>query len=154
MDSHETWMRMALEEARKAFELGEVPVGAVLVRGDEPIAREHNRTNELGRPRAHAESLAIEEGARVFGDWRLEGTTLYSTLEPCLMCAGMVVLARVPEVVYGARDTRFGAFGSVTDVRGMPNLNHYPGVLGGVLARESRELLREFFRSRRNGAYS
>lgn len=148
---HELWMRVALEEARKAFEKNEVPVGAVLVRDGKLIARDHNRTNELGLPRAHAESLVIDDATSAQGDWRLEGTTLYCTLEPCLMCAGMIVLARIPGVVYGAWDKRFGAFGSVTNVLEMPELNHYPDVHGGVLATDSEALLREFFRARRNG---
>ena len=148
---HEVWMRVALEEARKAMEKEEVPVGAAIVDSDGILlARNHNRTNEMALPMAHAEALVIERACALRGDWRLNNTVLYSTLEPCLMCAGMIVLSRVSHVVYGAWDKRFGAFGSVTDVLAMPDLNHYPEVTGGVLAADSEELLRDFFRSRRN----
>lgn len=146
---HRLFMQAALEEARRAFEKQEVPVGAVLVRDGAVIARNHNRTNELGQPGAHAEALVIREAAETGGDWRLEDTALYCTLEPCLMCAGLIVLSRIPFVYYGAWDKRFGAFGSVTNVLEMPDLNHYPEVRGGVLAGESERLLLEFFRTRR-----
>lgn len=100
-------------------------------------------------PTSHAEHLVITAAAEDRGDWRLEGCTLYTTLEPCLMCAGLAILARVPRIVYGARDRRFGAFGSVTDVLEMPGLNHYPEVLGGCFEEECGELMVEFFRKGR-----
>jgi tRNA(adenine34) deaminase len=142
-------MAIALEMAREAANAGEVPVGAVLL---EPCGRVHadrNRTRETGLPASHAEHLVLSAAAAARGDWRLEGCTLYSTLEPCLMCAGLAVIARVPRIVYGAWDTRFGAFGSVADIHSMQGLNHYPAVSGGCLAEESSRLLREFFRNAR-----
>jgi tRNA(adenine34) deaminase len=142
-------MALALGEARAAAAAGEVPVGAVLLEPDGSFHADRNRTRETGLPASHAEHLAISAAAAARGDWRLEGCTLYSTLEPCLMCAGLAVLARVPRIVYGAWDRRFGAFGSVTDILGMPGLNHYPEVSGGCLAEESARLLREFFRGAR-----
>jgi len=144
-------MGLALTMAREAAAAGEVPVGAVLLEADGTVHADRNRTRETGLPTAHAEHLVISAAAAVRGDWRLEGTTLYSTLEPCLMCAGLAVLARVPRIVYGAWDRRFGAFGSVTDLLAMSGLNHYPEVSGGCLAEESSRLLREFFRRHRNG---
>lgn len=146
---HLDFMRKALTEAEAAFERGEVPVGAVLVTGDGMVFRRSNRTRETGRPWAHAEYLAVDDACRATGDWRLAGSTLYTTLEPCVMCAGLILLARIPLVVYGAWDKRFGAFGSVADLLRMPGLNHYPEVTGGVLADESSRLLKRFFRNHR-----
>lgn len=143
------FMTAALDEARGAFNRGEVPVGAVLVTSCGQVFRQSNRTRETGRPWAHAEQLAVDEACRATGDWRLSGAALYTTLEPCVMCAGLVLLARISLVVYGAWDKRFGAFGSVTDLLEMPYLNHYPKVVGGVLADESSRLLKEFFRNHR-----
>ncbi len=143
------WMQVALEKAEEAFQIGEVPVGAVLLESSGRHFADRNRTAETGMPVSHAEYLVITAAAEDKGDWRLEGCTLYSTLEPCLMCAGLVVLSRIPRVVYGARDKRFGAFGSVTDVLSMPNLNHYPEVFEGCYANESARLLKEFFRKAR-----
>lgn len=145
-------MRLALEQAGDAARMGEVPVGAVLV---EPSGRSYagrNRTIETGLPSSHAEHIVITEAAAARGDWRLDDCILYTTLEPCLMCAGLAVLARIPRIVYGAWDKRFGAFGSVTDVLKMSGLNHYPEVIGGCLAGRSAHLLREFFRQGRSTA--
>ncbi len=142
-------MTLALEEADKAFSSDEVPVGAVLVTPAGEYFHNRNRTRELHSPTAHAEHLVIEAACDARSDWRLEGCTLYTTLEPCLMCAGLIVNSRIPRVVYGARDKRFGAFGSVTDVLEMPGLNHYPEVTGGFMAERSTDLLKEFFRSHR-----
>ncbi|MBD3277741.1 MAG: hypothetical protein GF388_05525, partial [Candidatus Aegiribacteria sp.] len=108
-----------------------------------------NRTRETGLPSAHAEHLVITAAAEDRGDWRLEGCRLYTTLEPCLMCAGLIVLARVPRLVYGAKDKRFGAFGTVTDVLEMKELNHYPEVLGGCFEEEAGMLMKDFFRENR-----
>jgi len=142
-------MKMALEEAEKALFRGEVPVGAVLVTGDGVVFKDSNRTAELHLPQSHAECLVINAACRVRGDWRLEDCTLYATLEPCVMCAGLILVSRIPSVVYGAWDKRFGAFGSVTNLLEMRHLNHYPEVQGGVLAEESARMLKGFFRNRR-----
>ncbi len=148
--TREDCMTMALEEAEKAFSRGEVPVGAVLVTGDGGVFRDSNRTAERHLPQSHAECLVINAACRARNDWRLEDCTLYCTLEPCVMCAGLILVTRVPTVVYGAWDKRFGAFGSVTNLLEMKHLNHYPSVQGGVMAEESSRLLREFFRKRRD----
>ncbi len=149
MNPDEKYMRMALREARKAFDRGEVPVGAVLVNGGYGEYRDSNRTAELHLPQTHAECLVIDAACRAQGDWRLEDATLYVTLEPCVMCAGLILVSRVKRVVYGAWDKRFGAFGSVTNLLEMKHLNHYPEVQGGVLADESARLLKQFFKGRR-----
>jgi tRNA(adenine34) deaminase len=142
-------MRLALREAELALAHDDVPVGAVLVLDGEVIGSGHNERELRADPTAHAEMIAIREGARAAGSWRLLGTVLYVTLEPCAMCAGAIVLGRIPRVVYGAVDPKAGAAGSVLDVLAEPRLNHRPDVAGGVLADECGELLRAFFRSRR-----
>ncbi|MFN8151331.1 MAG: tRNA adenosine(34) deaminase TadA [Solirubrobacterales bacterium] len=143
-------MRLALELAETALEHDDVPIGAVLARDGEVIAEAVNERELRGDPTAHAEILALRAGAGVVDDgWRLLDTTLYVTLEPCAMCAGAIVLARVPRVVYAAPDPKAGAAGSVLDVLGEPRLNHRPEVVGGVLADEAADLLRGFFRERR-----
>ncbi|MCB0874783.1 MAG: tRNA adenosine(34) deaminase TadA [Solirubrobacterales bacterium] len=142
-------MRLAVAAATSAPEHDDVPIGAVLARDGEPLATAANERELRRDPTAHAEILVIREGAELLGGWRLPDTTLYVTLEPCAMCAGAVVLARVPRVVYAAPDPKAGAAGSVLDVLGEPRLNHRPELLGGVLAEEAGELLRGFFRSRR-----
>jgi tRNA(adenine34) deaminase len=143
------FMRMALREAERALEHDEVPIGAVLVREGELVAGAHNERELRQDPTAHAEIIALRGAARALGSWRLLDTVLYVTLEPCAMCAGAIVLARVPRVVYGASDPKAGACGSVLDVLGEPRLNHRPDVAGGLLALECGELLSEFFASRR-----
>jgi tRNA(adenine34) deaminase len=145
----EYFMRLALREADRALAHDDVPVGAVVVLDGEVIGVGHNERELREDPTAHAETLAIREAARALGSWRLLGTTLYVTLEPCAMCAGAVVLGRIPRVVYGTDDPKAGAAGSVLDVLAEPRLNHRPVVVGGVLADEAAELLRTFFRSRR-----
>ena len=145
----ERWMSAALEEARSAGEAGEVPVGAVIVRGGELFARAGNRTVRDQDPTAHAEALVIRAAAATLESWRLEACTLYVTLEPCAMCAGAIVLARLDRVVFGAWDERAGMGGSVADLLRHPRLNHRPEVLAGVCALESAELLTRFFRARR-----
>jgi len=142
-------MRLALDEARKAVEHEDVPIGAVVVREGAPIAAAGNERELRGDPTAHAELLALREASERLGGWRLPDSVLYVTLEPCVMCAGAIVLARVPRVVYGASDPKAGAAGSVLDVLGEERLNHRPAVQGGVLAAESAELLESFFRARR-----
>lgn len=146
---HEHFMQEALAQARVAAELGETPVGAVMVRDGVIIARGYN-LRELGKdPTAHAEMIAIREASKVIGGWRLLGCTLYVTLEPCIMCAGAMVLARLPKLVFGAYDPKAGAAGSVIDVVTTNNFNHKVEVVGGVLAHESGMLLKEFFQNLR-----
>ena len=150
----ERLMRRALDAAARASAHGDVPIGAVLVRndeagGEEVLAEAANERELRTDPTAHAEVLVLREAAGLLGGWRLPGTTLYVTLEPCAMCAGAIVLARVPRVVYAAPDPKAGAAGSVLDVLAEPRLNHRPEVVGGVLAEEAGELLRDFFRARR-----
>ncbi len=145
----ERWMRAALDEAKAGRECGEVPVGAVVVREGALVARAGNRTVRDHDPTAHAELLALRSAAAVLGEARLTGSTLYVTLEPCAMCAGAIVLARVDRVVFGAWDDKAGMAGSVGDLLRHPKLNHRPEVIGGVLAEETGEVLRDFFRERR-----
>ena len=146
-------MRLALVEAERAPAGGDVPVGALAVRAGEVIGQGHNRREADGDPCAHAEILAIRAAARSLGQWRLEGVTLYCTLEPCAMCAGAMVLARLPRLVYAAADPKAGAAGSVLDLLRHPALNHRVDVCGGVLADEARTQLQTFFRQlrRENG---
>jgi tRNA(adenine34) deaminase len=146
---HEGWMELALQEARRAEQHGDVPIGCVVERHGEVIGTGRNERERRGDPTAHAEVLALREAAAHVGSWRVLDATLYVTLEPCAMCAGAVVLARVPRVVFGCPDPKAGAAGSVLDVLAEPRLNHRPQVVGGVLERECAELLRAFFRARR-----
>jgi tRNA(adenine34) deaminase len=143
------FMRLALREAELASEHEDVPIGAVIVRDGELLSSGHNERELRGDPTAHAEVLALREAARLDGSWRVLDAVLYVTLEPCAMCAGAVVLARLPRVVYGAADPKAGACGSVLDVTGEPRLNHRPEVSGGLLAEESGALLSAFFAARR-----
>lgn len=142
-------MDLALEQARRAGEGGDVPVGAVIVRGGAVIASAGNRTARDRDPTAHAELLVIRDAAESLDDWRLIGCTLYATLEPCAMCAGAIVLARLDRVVFGAWDPKAGMAGSLGDVLRHPRLNHRPDVLAAVRADESSALLSAFFRDRR-----
>jgi tRNA(adenine34) deaminase len=144
-------MQRALELAAVADSSGEVPVGAVLVRGDEIIAEGANRPIASHDPTAHAEIEALRAGGQVLGSYRLTGTTLYVTLEPCAMCAAAIVHARVRRLVFGAWDPRAGAAGSIVDVFKLPGLNHRVDVFGGVLAEECGRQLKEFFARRRGG---
>jgi tRNA(adenine34) deaminase len=146
---HEQLMALALERAREAERHGDVPIGAVIARGGEPLATAGNERELRRDPTAHAEILAIRAAGEALGGWRLPDTILYVTLEPCAMCAGAVVLARIPQVVYGAPDPKAGAAGSVLDVLGEPTLNHRPAVTAGVLEPECAALLRDFFATRR-----
>jgi tRNA(adenine34) deaminase len=148
----ETWMRRALAAAERAAGLGEVPVGAVIVRAGEMMAEAYNRRETDADPLAHAELLAIRRAARRIGGWRLTGCTMYVTLEPCAMCAGALVNARVERLVYGAADPKAGYCGTLGDLTRDPRLNHRLEVVGGVLAEESAELLRRFFDRLRQGA--
>ena len=147
--SDRLWMERALAQARHAEAHGDVPVGALVVREGEVIAETHNRREADQDPTAHAEILALRTAAEVLGSWRLEGCTLYVTLEPCTMCAGGLVLARLSELVYGAEDPKGGAVGSLYDIIGDDRLNHRVDVKSGVLAEECGAVLTRFFRARR-----
>jgi tRNA(adenine34) deaminase len=146
---HDLGMEIALEQARRAGAHGDVPIGAAILRDGEPLSRAGNERELRGDPTAHAEVLAIRAAAEALGGWRLPGTTLYVTLEPCAMCAGAIVLARIPAVVFGAPDPKAGAAGSVLDVLAAPQLNHRPAVLAGAREEECALLLRDFFAARR-----
>ncbi len=143
-------MRLALAEAEAAAADGEVPVGCLVVHDGRIIGRGRNARQRLKDPTAHAEMVAITAAASALGDWRLEGCTLYVTLEPCPMCMGACLNARIPRVVYGASEPKAGACGSIVDLRAPPGFNHRVEVLGGILAPACAELLVRFFRSRRN----
>jgi tRNA(adenine34) deaminase len=145
----EEFMRRALAEAEKALEHDDVPIGAVVVKDDEVIGAGHNERELLQDPTAHAEMLALREASRHVGSWRLLDATLYVTLEPCAMCAGAIVLSRIPRVVYAATDPKAGAAGSVMDVLDHAALNHRPEVVRGLLAGEAGALIVDFFRARR-----
>jgi tRNA(adenine34) deaminase len=145
----EALMAAALEQARLAAEADDVPVGAVIAREGEVIAAAHNRRTIDADPTAHAEMLAIRAAAEALGDWRLAGCTLAVTLEPCCMCAGAIVLARIERLVYGAADPKAGAVGTLFRLCDDPRLNHRVQVVGGVLAEECGRLLSEFFQSQR-----
>ena len=142
-------MRLALREAERAAAHDDVPIGAVVVRDGEVLAAAGNERELRGDPTAHAEVLALREAASKLGGWRIPDSVLYVTLEPCAMCAGAIVLSRVPRVVYGTVDPKAGAAGSVLDVLAEPRLNHRPQVDGGLLAGESAALLESFFAARR-----
>jgi tRNA(adenine34) deaminase len=145
----EYFMHLALREAERALEHDDVPIGAVIVHEGEVIAAARNERELRGDPTAHAEVLALREASARLGTWRLLDTALYVTLEPCAMCAGAIVLGRVPRVVYAADDPKAGAAGSVLDVLSEPRLNHRPVVARGLLADEAADLLRAFFASKR-----
>jgi tRNA(adenine34) deaminase len=146
----ERFMRLALREARRALEHDDVPIGAVVVHDGEVIGSGHNERELRQDPTAHAEVIALREAARALGSWRILESVLYVTLEPCAMCAGAVVLARVPRVVFGAADPKAGACGSVLDVLDEPRLNHRPTVAAGVLGEDCAGLLSGFFAARRS----
>jgi tRNA(adenine34) deaminase len=147
--SDQEFMKIAVEEARACAEAGEVPIGAVLVRRDEVLARGGNRTIRDCDPTAHAEIVVLREAARKLGNYRLTETTLYVTLEPCAMCAGAIVQARVPRVVYGADDPKGGAYRTCFELLTSSKLNHQVEVTSGVLAEEASSLLHSFFAARR-----
>jgi tRNA(adenine34) deaminase len=154
MSSHffpreEYFMRLALREAVRASEHDDVPIGAVVVRGGEVIGSGHNERELRADPTAHAEMIALREAARTLGSWRVLESVMYVTLEPCAMCAGAIVLSRLPRLVFGANDPKAGAAGSVLDLLDEPRLNHRPQVESGLLAEECANLLRSFFAPRR-----
>lgn len=145
----EYFMRLALREAERALEHDDVPVGAVIVKDGEVIGACHNERELRGDPTAHAEMLALREASAALGSWRLLDAVMYVTLEPCAMCAGAIVLARVPRIVFGASDPKAGAAGSVLDLLNVAQLNHHPHCQSGLLAEEAGALLRAFFAARR-----
>jgi tRNA(adenine34) deaminase len=147
--SDEAFMRMALDLAEEAARLGEVPVGAVVVRQEEVVGRGFNAPIRTHDPSAHAEMAALRDAAGRLGNYRLPGCSLYVTLEPCVMCTGAIQHARVARLIYGARDPKTGACGSVVDLFADPRLNHHTAVAGGVLADKAASLLQRFFASRR-----
>ncbi|HHV93904.1 MAG TPA: tRNA adenosine(34) deaminase TadA [Firmicutes bacterium] len=148
-EADRTYMQAALEEASRAYAVGEVPIGAVVVHQDEIIGRGHNRRETWKDPTAHAEILAIREACQRLGGWRLTDCTLYVTIEPCPMCAGAIVLARIRRLVYGAKDPKAGAVDSLFDLVRRKELNHRVDVTGGVLEEECRAVIQRFFRDLR-----
>jgi tRNA(adenine34) deaminase len=149
--THRMWMDRALAEAKLALDHDDVPVGAIVVHDGEVVAAAHNRREADADPTAHAEILALREAAAALGSWRLDGCTLYVTLEPCAMCAGALVLARLPALVYAATDPKAGAVGSLYDIARDPRLNHRVEVTAGVLADECGLVLKRFFAAKRAG---
>ncbi|MCE4994473.1 tRNA adenosine(34) deaminase TadA [Staphylococcus xylosus] len=147
MTNHQFYMKMAIEEAKKAGDIGEVPIGAVIVKNDEIIARAHNLRESKKDPTAHAENLAIQKASKLLNSWRLEECQLYVTLEPCVMCAGAIVMSRIPHVIYGAKDPKGGCAGSLMDLLQEPRFNHRAQVEIGVMEEACSQLLTEFFRN-------
>ena len=141
------FMRIALEQAAQSAAIGEVPIGAVLVHHGTIVAQSHNHRETWQDPTAHAEMIVIRESAKMLGRWRLIDTTLFVTLEPCAMCLGAIILARIPRLVFGATDPKAGACGSVLDFASNPRLNHRVEVVGGVLAEDSQRMLTQFFKA-------
>jgi tRNA(adenine34) deaminase len=151
--AHSVWMSLALQQAQHAAEAGEVPVGAVLVSEDQsPLAADHNRTRTRNDPTAHAEIQVLREGSRILQNYRLLNARLYVTVEPCVMCMGAIIHARVAQVVYGAPDPRWGAVGSLYDFFQDDRFNHQPEIVSGVLEDACREIMQAFFRARRRAA--
>jgi tRNA(adenine34) deaminase len=150
-EQDQVFMRVALEEAARATAIGEVPIAAVVVREGKVLAQAHNYRELWQDPTAHAEVIAIRAAATALGTWRLTETTLYVTVEPCAMCLGAIILARIPRVVFGAKDPKAGACGSVFDFTDEPKLNHRVEVRGGILEQESQALIQHFFRQLRAG---
>ena len=149
MNNDEKYMRIALLEAKKAYEKDEVPVGAVIVKNDKIIAKGHNLRESKNDPTMHAEIVAIRKACKKAESWRLEDATIYVTVEPCSMCAGTILWARIKRVVYGASDPKGGSLGGSFNLYEMPNLNHHPEVTGGVLKEECGELMSQFFKGKR-----
>ncbi|OEH84307.1 tRNA-specific adenosine deaminase [Desulfuribacillus stibiiarsenatis] len=145
-EKHSHFMQLAIEEAKKAAAMGEVPIGAVIVRNGEVIATGYNRREIDKNPLAHAEIMAIENASQVLGGWRLLGCTLYVTLEPCPMCAGAIVQSRIPQLVYGAKDPKAGCVGSLMNLLNDPRFNHQTEVIQGIHQDECSQLLKDFFK--------
>ncbi|MGM7689835.1 tRNA-specific adenosine deaminase [Staphylococcus felis] len=149
MRTHQYYMSIAIDEAKKAASIGEVPIGAVIVKGHQIIARAHNLRETTQLPMAHAEHIAIERAAEKLGTWRLEGCTLYVTLEPCVMCSGTIVMSRIDTVVYGATDPKGGCSGSLMNLIQDRRMNHRAQLITGVLAYSCGQLLKQFFQTLR-----
>ena len=149
MNKYETYMLEALKEAELAALEDEVPIGCVIVKDNQIIARAHNQRDKTNNPLGHAETLAIKKASEVLNDWQLVGTELYVTIEPCLMCSGAIVQSRIAKVIYGAPDLKGGAFGSSLNVLDAKNINHHPEVIGGVLEKECTEIIKNYFKSKR-----
>lgn len=147
--NHEYYMKMALKEAKKAYKLGEVPIGCVIVYEDKIIGRGYNRRNTDKSTLAHAEIAAIKKASKIIGDWRLEDCTLYVTLEPCQMCAGAIVQARIPTVVMGSMNPKAGCAGSILNILEMPQFNHQVHTIRGILEEECSQMLTTFFKELR-----
>lgn len=143
------FMHEALKEAKRAFDENEVPVGCVIVLNDRIISRGHNQTEQLKDATAHAEMIALTSAANYLGNWRLEKATVYTTIEPCIMCASALVLSRVKRVVYGAADAKFGGAGSIVNLLDDKRLNHRVAILPGILQNEAEQMMKEFFRKKR-----
>ena len=146
MRNDKDYMCLAIKEAHKAMTIGEVPIGAIIVKDHQVIARAHNLRETLQQPTAHAEHIVIERASEIVGSWRLEDCTLYVTLEPCVMCAGAIVMSRIPRVVYGATDPKGGCSGSLMNLLEQPQFNHRSSVESGVLEKECSQLLQSFFK--------
>ncbi len=146
---HTKYMMIALNEAKKAYQIDEVPIGAIVVKDGKVISKAHNLREQKQSATAHAEVLAIEKACKKLDSWRLDGCVLYVTLEPCTMCIGASILARVDGIVYGAKDPKGGSLGSLYDISLIKGFNHYPWVVSAVCEEESSVLLKEFFRNKR-----
>ena len=149
MKTHEEYMELALEEARKAEEIDEVPVGCVIVRDGEVISRGHNLKEQLNQAYAHAEMMTIQKAAEVKGNWCLNDCDLYVTLEPCMMCTGIINLSRIRTVYYGTTDSKGGCLETVIDLKKINRLNHCPNIVGNILQKECSEILTNYFRKKR-----
>lgn len=145
----EKYMRLAIKEAEKAFLIDEVPVGAIIVKNNKIIARGHNLREKTNDPTAHAEIVAIRKACKKNKSWRLEGATIYVTVEPCSMCAGTILWSRIDRVVYGAKDLKGGALGTTLNLYETKNLNHYPSVTAGVLENECGNIISNYFKNKR-----
>jgi tRNA(adenine34) deaminase len=149
MEQYEKYIKEAIREAKLAALEDEVPIGCIIVKNGEIIAKAHNQRDKSHNPLGHAETLAIKKASEVVGDWQLVDCELYVTIEPCLMCAGAIIQSRINKVVYGAPDIKGGAFGSSINVLDANNINHRPEVIGGVLADECSQIIKDYFKSKR-----
>ena len=149
MDRDTKYMQEALKEAKLAELEDEVPIGCVIVKDDQIIARTHNQRDKTNNPLGHAETLAIKQASEVLNDWQLVDTELYVTIEPCIMCAGAIIQSRIKRVVYGANEYRGGAFGSSIDILKADNINHHPEVVKGVLEEECSSIIKNYFKNKR-----